>query len=422
MKGFKTQLKINNKQRTMFLQHAGTVRHAWNWAVALCTEKIRKSEPLPTAIDLHKLLVAEVKPNNLWYYLSSKCSPQQALRDLRDAFNDFWKMHHQQSPLPIHKRYLKRYLIKYKKGEIKSLGLEHEKGYPKFKRKGTHDSFYLEGTIVMEQNRIKVPRIGWLKTYETLPQGVTPKNVVISRVSNDWFISFKMESVIKQTQIVKSTGVDLGIKTLATLTDGSKYPCSQAYIQNTTKLRRLQRSQARGYEYAKKHELQPGKNYQKHNKKIAKLHQRIANIRKDQIHKLTSDLVKNHNRIIIEDLNVSGMIKNHHLASAILDGGFYEFRRQLEYKCKWNGVELVIADRWFASSKTCSCCGHKQDMPLKKRVFVCEKCGQVMDRDLNAAINLNNYTPSYGVKVCRDAKFHVERQVGVMEAEIKHQT
>ena len=132
-------------------------------------------------------------------------------------------------------------------------------------------------------------------------------------------------------------------------------------------------------------------------------------------------MVKSHNRIVIEDLNVSGMVKNHHLASSILDGGFSEFRRQLEYKCQWNGVELVIADRWFASSKTCSCCGNKQDMPLKKRVFKCEKCGIEINRDLNAAINLNNYTPSYGVKACGDTKFHAERQVSVVEAGIRQQ-
>jgi len=117
------------------------------------------------------------------------------------------------------------------------------------------------------------------------------------------------------------------------------------------------------------------------------------------------------------------MTKNHNLASAILDGGFYEFRRQLEYKCEWNTVELIIADRWFASSKTCSRCNHKQDMPLKKRVFICEHCGLIIDRDLNAAINLNNYyTPSYGVKDCGDIKFHAKRQVDVNEAVISQQT
>ena len=422
MKGFCTKLNPNNKQRTLFLQHAGVARHAWNWGLELCKDRLKKGEKGLSGIDLHKLLVSDVKPENQWYYEVSKCSPQQALRDLPVAFNKFWKKHQEQKSLPPQQKYLKKYLIKKKKGEIEELRFEHEKGFPKFKKKGEHDSFYLEGNIIIEGNRIKVPRIGWLKTYEVLPEGISPKNIVIRRVAADWFISFKLESVIIPTNIIASTGVDLGIKTLATLSNGEKTNSPKPYKTYKHKLQRLQRKLSRQYEFAKKNNIKTGTNYEKTKLQIVRLHQKIAQIRLDSIHQLTNDLVKNHNRIVIEDLNVSGMSKNHHLASAILDGGFYEFRRQLEYKCKWNGIELIVADRWFASSKTCSKCGHKQNMPLKKRVFICEECDLVIDRDVNAAINLNNYTPSYEVKDCEDAKFHAKKQVGVSEAVIRHQT
>ena len=141
---------------------------------------------------------------------------------------------------------------------------------------------------------------------------------------------------------------------------------------------------------------------------------RISNIRKDATHKLTSYLVKSHDQIVIEDLNVSGMMKNHKIAGAISDGGFYEFRRQLEYKGEIYNCAITIADRWFASSKTCSCCGHKQDMPLRKRIFACEKCANILDRDMNAAINLKNYAVSFTVNACSlNSKVHCASKVGV---------
>lgn len=425
MKSFKTKLNINNRQRTKFLQHSGTARHAWNWGLALCRDLIYKKEKTPTAIDLHKLLVKDVKSVNEWYYEVSKCSPQEALRDLYDAFYRFWKQHKINKTLPMNKRYLRKYLLQKQRGEIKELRFEHEKGFPRFKKKGQHDSFYLAGAIQIDGNKIKVPKIGWLKTYEILPIGVKPSSCVISRTANDWFIAFKTEAepTIIKHNTTTSVGVDLGIKTLATLSDGTIFQSPKPYKKQKKKLRRLQRKQCRQREVQKKSGLKKvSNNYVKTKKKIEKVHQRITNVRKDNTHKLTSYLVKSHNKITIEDLNVSGMVKNHNLASSILDGGFFEFKRQLEYKCKWNSVELVVANRWFASSQTCSCCGHKQKMPLKERVFNCEKCGLKIDRDLNAAINLNNYTPSYGVKAGGDAKFHDASQVSINEAGIRQQT
>lgn len=178
-------------------------------------------------------------------------------------------------------------------------------------------------------------------------------------------------------------GVDLGVKTLATLSDGKVFPALKPYRRNKAKLKVLQRQLAR--------QTKGGRNRERTKQKIAELHARIANIRNDATHKLTSHLVKNHSEVVIENLNVSGMMKNHCLAGAIADSGFYEFRRQLEYKAEWYGSKVVVIDRFYPSSQLCSNCKHRQPMPLKLRTFNCEYCGLEIDRDLNASINIRDY-------------------------------
>ncbi|NES73403.1 MAG: IS200/IS605 family element transposase accessory protein TnpB, partial [Okeania sp. SIO2D1] len=204
----------------------------------------------------------------------------------------------------------------------------------------------------------------------------------ISRKADRWFISFKIET---EPQITKKSvdvvGVDLGVKSLATLSTGEVFPGAKSYRKLEAKLSRLQ--------YLNRHKTKFSSNWKKAQLKIAQLHSKIANIRKDTLHKLTTYLAKNHSQIVIEDLNVSGMMSNHKLAKAVADIGFYEFRRQLEYKCQLYGSSLTIVDRWFPSSKTCSNCGTvKESLLLSERVFNCEQCNFSCDRDLNAALNL----------------------------------
>lgn len=442
MKGFNTKINANNKQRTMFLKHTGTKRHAWNWALDLCIKYLDEGKKIPSAITLHKLLVKDVKSKNEWYYESSKWTPQQALRDLEKAFERFWKIHHPKNKnLPINKKYRKKFIKQKRDGDIDELSFKHEKGFPQFKRKSAkEDSFYLEfnGHAKVVANKIKLPTIGWIKTYEYLPEVTEIKNVTISRNADDWFIGFisDRKPKFKKNKSKSEIGVDLGIKTLATISNGKNFESPKAFKKNEKKLARLQCKSSRQYEVAKK--IQEGKdkitksnNNKKTDKKIAKLHQKISNIRLDCTHKLTSNLSKNHRQITIEGLNVSGMMKNRHLASAISDGGFFEFKRQLIYKCEWRGVNLIIVDKWFPSSQLCSCCGHKQKMPLKKRIFDCENCKTKIDRDLNASINLRDYeikwkhiyeknTPSYGeIQACGDAKVQDESLVSVNEAGIR---
>ncbi len=376
LKGFKTKLDPNNEQRTKFAQHAGAARYAYNWGLDICHQVIdarklalEKGEPLlkfPSAIDLHKKLNAEVKPQLQWFYESSKCAPQQALRDLDNAWKRFLKV----------------------KGS----------GAPKRKKKFVRDGFYLDGSIQIKDGFIQLPRIGLVRLHETVPNQRL-KDVRVTRRATDWFVSFKVEFVPSLT--VKGfgrVGVDLGIKALATLSDGTVYPALKKevwrgklppptlrpYRANKTKLATLQRKLAR--------QTKGGRNREKTKQKIARLHARIANIRNDATHKLTSHLAKNHSEIVIENLGVSGMMKNHKLASAIADSGFYEFCRQLEYKASWYSSSVVVIDRFYPSSQLCSSCGHRQPMPLSLRVYDCGSCGVSIERDLNAARNIKDYS------------------------------
>ncbi len=215
-----------------------------------------------------------------------------------------------------------------------------------------------------------------------MPQ-VKPKSVSISRQADKWFISFRFDVEKQESNNIGIVGVDLGVKSLATLSTGEVILGSKPYQRFEVKLSRLQ--------WLNRHKVRGSANWKKAQMQIARLHQKIANIRKDALHKLTTLLAKNHGTVVIEDLNVSGMMANRKLSKAIADMGFYEFRRQLTYKCELYGSKLVVVDRWFPSSKTCSNCGTKKEtLSLKERVFQCSHCGFEIGRDLNAAINLRN--------------------------------
>jgi putative transposase len=324
----------------------------------------------PTAVDLHKEWVVFKHTEATWAQSVSKCAPQEAFRHLNNAYQRAFKMEHVR--------------------------------LPKFKKKGQKDSFYLEGSIHLKGNRIKLPRFGWVKCSEMLPQGVVVKNVTVSRQAEHWFVSFKMphRKAIQKIDNQAIIGVDLGIKTLATLSDGQTIANLRPYRQHKRKLRLAQRQASKKYIKGKNNPNQ-SKNYQKAQAKVAKIHYKIACIRKDTLHQVTTQLAQNHSEVVIEDLNVKGMSRNHKLSSSILDGGFYEFRRQLTYKCDWYGSKLTVVDRFYPSSKTCSGCSKvKKELALKERVYCCEHCGLEIDRDLNAAINLKKKAVSYTASAC----------------------
>ncbi|MEK0180985.1 MAG: transposase [Oscillatoriales cyanobacterium] len=359
---FKTALIPNNKQQTSFKKACGVARHAYNWANAHIKEvlELRKDDKtikIPSAIDLHKKLIAEVKSVNDWYYETNKNVPQKALADLRQAWDRCFKKVSKQ---------------------------------PRFKKKGHRDSFYLEsGTkakpmIKNDGKRVKLPSIGWVKLAEPLPVTAI-HNCVISRQADRWFIANKYEIEKPYVDADRPiVGVDIGIKELAVCSHGKVFSNPQAYRRLSKRLKRSQRRVSK--------RVKGSKNRAKAVKKLSKLHARVSNIRKDAIHKLTNYLAKNHSEIKIEDLSVKSFLKNHKLAGAIADCGMYEFRRQLEYKTEKFSSKLTLVDRMFPSSQICSNCGkHRHKMPLKNRVYVCPECGHTEDRDLNAARNIERW-------------------------------
>jgi len=208
-------------------------------------------------------------------------------------------------------------------------------------------------------------------------------SVTVRRRANRWFVSVTVEEDIIDPHPVlgASVGVDLGVKTLAILSDGTIFANPRPLGRRLRKLKQLHRSLSR--------KQKGSKNNKKAKLKLAKMYLKVFNIRQDTLHKVATYLAKSHSKVVIEDLLVSGMLKNRRLARAIADVGFYEFRRQMEYKCRWYGSKLVVASRTFPSSKMCSQCGHrKKELSLSEREYKCHQCGLEIDRDLNAALNL----------------------------------
>ena len=361
-RGYKTEIAPNNKQKTLLAKNAGAARYAYNWALNIKREAMQQRVKIPNAIELHRQL-NELKQTELgWMYEVSKCSPQEALRNCDNAFTNFFRKCKQK--------------------------VKGKKGFPRFKsKKNGLGSFRLTGTIKVYDRHVQLPRIGKIKLKE---RGYLHNGKILSATVSErggrWFVSLQMEEdiQIQENKPQEAVGVDLGIKTLATCSDGQTFDNPKALRSNLTKLRRLARQVSR--------KDKGGKNRKKAQKRLAKLHYKIACIRNDTLHKFTSSLTKTKSRIVIEDLNVSGMMKNRRLSRAIADVGLFEARRQLEYKGKWYGCEIDHADQFYPSSKRCSSCGWmKNDLQLSDRVYECEGCGNVVDRDLNASINLLNY-------------------------------
>ena len=366
VRGYKTELDLNNEDRTACLKHAGAARFAYNWGLARSIEAYRTTGKRPTAIDLHKQLNA-LKPTDFpWMYEVSKCAMQEALRDLNTAYRNF-----------------------FRRVALKKLGLWRGKlGFPKMKKKSKAiGSFRLTGSIRVFSDAVQLPRLGRLRLHEHdfIPTDAKVLSATVSEQAGRWFVSIQVEEEREKPTPTATTpiGVDLGIKMLATCSDGMTFENPRALKHAQKRLRRLERQKSR--------RKKGGKNRKKTCRKLAKQHAHVANIRKDAAHKLTSYLSKNHALVAIEDLHVAGMLKNHKLAQAVSDSNFGEIRRQLEYKASWQSVHLVIIDRWYASSKTCSGCGWvDEDQDLSDRTFICQECGFVMDRDLNAAITILN--------------------------------
>lgn len=379
LKCFKVELDVNNAQKTLLLQHVGCARFAYNWALAKKKEAFEKKEKIPNAIELHRELNKLKQTEFSWMYNSSKVAPQSALINCDIAFKNFF--------------------ARCKK-KVKG-----KKGFPKFKsKKNEKQSFKLDGSIyISDKNHIKLPRIGEVKLKESdyISLDADIKSVTVSSKAGKWFVSCLIEDETKtSTQPINEVaGIDLGIKVLATCSDGTIFENPKALKKNLKKLKRKQRQLSK--------KKKGSKNREKAKKKLAKLHNRISNIRKDSLHKATTKIVNDNQVIVLEDLSVSGMMKNHKLAQSIGDASFYEFRRQIEYKAKWNGRTVIIANRFYPSSKLDHKSGKvNSSLTLADRTVIHDD-NTTTDRDMNAAINLKNYylnklhtASSAEIKVC----------------------
>lgn len=384
-------LDPTNTQRTYFARASGAARFAYNWALGewkrqYAARRDDPSLPQPTDAGLRRQLNALKRAQFPWMFDVTKCAVQEAIIDLGGAFRAFFE----------------------KRGK-----------HPRFKKKGVHDSFCAAneaGTFRADGQKIKLPVIGWVRMREVVRFAGRLKRVTISREADRWYASVMVETA--DTPPVEppceSVGVDLGVSVLATLSDGTEIVGPKPHKALLQRLRRANKALAR--------KRRGSRNSTKAKRRLGRLHARIAHIRKNALHKTTTMLAKTYRRIGIEDLNVRGMSRNRHLARAILDGGFFEFRRQLEYKGRRTGATVVVADRWFPSSKTCSCCGSvKTELALSQRLYCCDACGFVAGRDHNAARNLEHLAASSAVSACGEERSGARRKPRVKRASMKQE-
>lgn len=376
-RSYKVQLNPNQVQISELRKNCGAARWAYNYALNIKLEQFKNRERISNYIELcrslNKLKGTEALP---WAYAKgiSKFSFQEALKDCDKAFQNFF--------------------TRCKK-KVKG-----KKGFPKFKsKKNEVHKFRLCDSIHISASQIKLPRLGRIKLAESnyIPLEGRILSATVSTKANKWFVSVNMEVLDNEpiNPINDVIGIDLGIKTLATCSNGEIFNNPKALKNNLKRLKRKQRHLSR--------KKKGSKNREKARIKLSKLHYHISNIRKDCLHKITSKIIDENQVIVLEDLKVSNMLKNHKLAQAISDVGLYEFRRQITYKAGWNSRKVIFADTFFPSSKQCSCCGWKNsDLKLTDRVFECKVCDMKIDRDLNASLNLKQiYTgSSSGIQAC----------------------
>ena len=395
----KIALDPNPAQATYFARACGTARFAYNWALAEWNRQYKAGER-PSEAALRRKLNSIKDDEFPWMREVTKNAPQQAIKNLGTAFQNYF-------------------------ADLKKPKRHRQFHYPQFKKKGKHDSFRADNgpdkdhpnAVEVDDKRVKLPVIGWVKMRESLRFDGQIKSAVVSRVADRWFVSLTVEvehtPPIRENQAV--VGVDLGIKALATLSDDTPpVESPKALRRNLKKLKRLSRSLSR--------KVKGSANRRKAQVKLARLHARIANVRCDALHKLTTDLVTRFDIIGIEDLNVRGMMTNGHLARAVADVGMSEFGRQLAYKAEMTGARIIIADRWFPSSKTCSDCGHVHTgLTLSDREWSCDDCGVIHDRDRNAATNLMRFAASSAVTACGEEGSDVRLWTGVKPDSVKQE-
>jgi len=363
------RLDPNNLQATYLARAAGTARFAYNWALAewqrqYAAYKSNPALPKPNEAALRRQLNAIKRQKFPWMLEVTKNAPQLAIIQLGRAFQNFF---------------------------------EKRARYPQFRRKGRDDRFALTNDqFRVENKRIWLPKLGWVRMREALRFTGKIVSASISRMADHWYASITVDIQKVPPPHAENggaVGIDLGVTHLATLSTGETVAGPKALRTLLDRLRRLSRNLSR--------KVKGSRNRSKAKTKLARLHARIANVRANSLHQLSTAITRRFHTIGIEDLHVKGMLANRCMSRAIADMGFAELRRQLVYKAQQRGSQLVIVNRWYASSKTCSGCGHQLDvLDLGTRQWSCPACGALHDRDINAAINLKNMAVSSTASAC----------------------
>ena len=350
LKAFKTRIYPNAEQVILIEKTFGCCRFVYNNSLKYKIEAYNKNKTNLFAYDLIKR-IPSLKKEFEWLKEPENKPLQQSLLDLDKAYKNFFREH---------------------------------KGFPKFKKKDDKDSFRTFNMRFVSRHSIYLPKIGVVKTAEKIKKKWNIHNATISKRAGQYFISLLIDYEPPKTQKTgEIVGIDLGIKTFATLSDGTKYKNPKTLSKYEDKIARCQRQLSR---------TQKGSNNSKKAKeKLARLHLKVSNIRQDYLHKTSHEIANRYSFVAIENLNIAGMIKNHNLAKRISDCSWGEFIHMLEYQCSWYGCELCKIGRFEPSSKLCSNCGYKMsEMPLNIREWTCPNCGTHHDRDVNAAINILN--------------------------------
>ena len=383
IKTIRVMLIPNNKQKTKLFQYANTARFAYNWALGREQENYKNGGKFISDGDLRKEFTQLKKTEEYAWLNEIDCDvPKQAIKDACEAYRNFFK------------GYTKFPRFKSKKYSVPKFYQDNVK----IKFTDTHVKLMLvagKGKATSKRNQ-KFCRIR-LAEHGRIPTDCKYCNPRIKYDGINWWITVGIEYEDSDTlPSNECIGIDLGIKDLSICSDGNKYK----NINKTQKIkklekrkRRLQRAISRKYEKNKEGgSYYKTSNIIKREKELLKLNHRLTNIRQNYLHQTTSEIIKREPSFIcIEDLNVKGMMKNRHLSKAVQQQCFGEFRRQIEYKSAWNNIPVIIADRFFPSSKLCSCCGNiKKDLKLSDRIYKCE-CGNVIDRDYQASLNLKRY-------------------------------
>jgi putative transposase len=365
----KIALDTNNVQATYLSKAAGTARFAYNWALAewqrqYTAHQVDPAQPSPSQLALRRQLNAIKRDQFPWMLEVTKCAPQMAIIQLGEAFKNFFA---------------------------------HRARHPVFRRKGQYDRFTITNDqFKVEEKRIRIPNLGWVRMRERLRFTGHIVSATVSRSAGRWYASIMVDTQdlsLPPAENQGAVGVDVGVSALATLSTGEVFMGPKALRSLLERLRRLSRALSR--------KVQGSRNRLKAKLKLARLHARISNLRRDGLHQMTTSLTRRFHTIGVEDLNVKGMLGNRRLARAIADMGFYELRRQLVYKAVRRGGQVVAVDRWYPSSKLCSCCGHKlESLALGTRHWICPGCAAVHERDVNAAINLKNMAVSSTATAC----------------------